>query len=345
MPDDPKITAILPCFNHARFLKERVESVLKQTRPVDQIIFLDDASTDRSTDLAKKLLKGFPGKLSFYANRYNSGSPFAQWNKGVELAEHELIWIAETDDSCDPRLIEALYSSVASRSVVLGYAQSKYIDEKGKEIGTALSYTDRLWPNAFRHSFSMQGTQFNWNYMVGLNAIPNASAVLFRKDAYLSAGGANEAMRFCGDWDVWIRMCSRGRVEFISDELNYFRCHRSTSRAAGYTPKAAAEYFACRLSACVEEKAKGSSSLSAFDMIKGLLNASQQWHWNQAIRSLSLSALPEARRRYQELGRFPTLNKCAWLILAGLCLFQSSKGRLYSLPRRLARPPKKLGLF
>ncbi len=337
MSDRPGITAVLPCYNHARFLEERIGSLLSQTHPVNQIVFLDDASTDGSAELAEKLLKVFPGQVDIYVNSFNSGSPFAQWNKGVTLAEHELIWIAETDDSCDPRLIETLYSSILNSGAVLSYAQSRYISDDGQDLGSVLSYTDRLWPNAFRDCFSMDGAQFNWRYMVGLNAIPNASAVLFRKDAYHSAGSANEAMRFCGDWDAWIRTCSMGRVEFISDELNYFRCHASTSRATGYTPKAAAEYFACRLSAYLRDIQTGSSALSAIDVMKCFLDPTEQWQWNQVVRSLSLNSLPEAKGRYQELSCFPVLDSRAWTMLRVLCSVQEVRSQLSALPRRLAR--------
>lgn len=346
MNERPGITAVLPCFNHARFLEERIESVLSQTHPVNQIVFLDDASTDESAELAGKLLKSFPGQVDVYVNSLNSGSPFAQWNKGVSLAKHNLIWIAETDDSCDPQLIETLYSSILKSRAVISYAQSRYVSDDGQDLGSAISYTDRFWPNAFQHSFSIDGAEFNWRYMVGLNAIPNASAVLFRKDAYLSAGLANEAMRFCGDWDAWIRICSKGNVEFISDELNYFRFHASTSRAAGYTPKAAAEYFGCRLNAYLRSNETGSSALSVTDMIKGFLDPSEQWRWNQVVRSLSFNSLPEAKSHYQELSCFPRLGKGPWSVLQAFYFVQELKGRLNALPRRLARILlKRLGLL
>lgn len=346
MPVDAKITAILPCFNHARFLEERIESVLSQTHPVNQIIFLDDASSDGSVDLARKLLRKFHGQVVFDVNSVNSGSPFAQWNKGVRLAQYELIWIAETDDSCDPRLIETLYSSILDNRAVIAYAQSRYVSDDGRDLGSALSYTDWLWPNAFQLSFAMDGAQFNRRYMVGLNAIPNASAVLFRKDAYLFAGGANEAMRFCGDWDAWTRICSKGSVEFVSDELNYFRCHASTTRAAGYSPKAAAEYFGCRLNAYLRSNETGSSAMSVTDMIKGFLDPSEQWQWNQVVRSLSFNSLPEAKNRYQELSCFPRLGNGPWSVLQAFYFVQELKGRLNALPRRLARILlKRLGLL
>ena len=336
MPDDLKITAILPCFNHAQFLEERIQSVLGQTHPVDQIVFLDDASTDGSADLAKKLLARFPGEVDYRINTINSGSPFAQWNAGVSLAKHELIWIAETDDSCDYRLIERLYAALVNSGAVLGFAQSRYISDDGRDLGSALSCTDGLWLNAFRHSFSMDGAQFR-RYMVGLNAIPNASAVLFRKSAYLSAGGANPAMRFCGDWDAWIRICSKGRVEFVSDQLNYFRCHASTSRAAGYTPKAAAEYFACRLSAYSRDSNPGSSTLSAIDVIKGFIVPGGQWQWIQVVRSLSLDCLTEAKGCYQKLSFFPIISNGAWIMLRILYFFQEARANLTAQRLRLAR--------
>lgn len=342
----PKVTAILPCFNHAQFLEERIQSVLGQTHQVDQIVFLDDASTDGSIDIGRKLLARFIGEVNYCVNTINSGSPFAQWNLGVSLANHELVWIAETDDSCDYRLIETIYAALVNSGAVLGYAQSRYIGDDGRDLGSALSYTDRLWPNAFRHSFSTDGAQFNWRYMVGLNAIPNASGVIFRKDTFLSAGKANEAMRFCGDWDVWIRICAKGKVVFLSDELNYFRCHSSTTRATGYTPTAAAEYFACRLVACIGQTTTRSSSLSPIALIKGLLDAREAWQWDQAIQSLSLDSLAAARSRYQELRSFPVLSQMTWLTLRLLLVYGDIRDRVTSLMNKLdCKLSKVLRLF
>jgi glycosyltransferase involved in cell wall biosynthesis len=337
MPENPKISAILPCFNHAQFLEERIESVLGQTHPVDQIVFLDDASIDGSADLASKLLARFPGDVDYCINTINSGSPFAQWNAGVSRAKHDLIWIAETDDSCDSRLIQKLYVALVNSGAVLGYAQSRYTGDDGRDLGSVLSYTDRLWPNAFRDSFLMDGAQFNWLYMVGLNAIPNASAVLFRKDAFLSAGSANDGMRFCGDWDAWIRICAKGKVIYISDELNYFRCHPSTSRASGYTPNAAAEYFACRLVACIKRNNTELSSFTATDLIMGLFNPRDRWQWHQVVQSLDLDSLPEARSRYLGLPNIPVLSEKTWLILQAIYLSQDINGRFASLYKKLMR--------
>jgi hypothetical protein len=141
-------------------------------------------------------------------------------------------------------------------------------------------------------------------------------------------------MLFCGDWDSWIRVCSTGRVVFVSDELNFFRCHASTSRAVGYIPSAAAEFFACRLLACIGIAAP---SLSGIDLIQGFLDPRKRWQWNHVIRSLSFGYFSEARSRYYELPNFPVLSNNAWLILQILLFWIAFIRRIPLLSSKLIR--------
>ena len=338
----PKVTAILPCFNHSQFLEERIHSVVTQTHPVDQIVFLDDASSDRSVFLAKKLLLYFPGQVDYHIRTKNSGSPFVQWNTGVTLAKHELIWIAETDDTCDPRLIENLYNDIERHEAVLAFSQSRSIDELGKDLGSAASYTDDLWPGGFVGSFSMDGEKFNAIYMTRQNVIPNASAVLFKKFAYISAGLANESMRFCGDWDAWIRICAQGKVRFNANELNYFRCHPSTTRARGYTPIANAEYFACRLRACMGTDKPSFRALSAWNLLYVILDPLTRSKWHHAIHTLNLALLPDAKASYKELVGLPVLDESAWRSLSFIYIFENVLNRIHILLIKLTRLPVSL---
>lgn len=65
---ESKILVILPCYNHAKFLPERIASVLGQTHPVSEIIFLDYASIDGSVDVAKSLLSGCVIEVRYRVN-------------------------------------------------------------------------------------------------------------------------------------------------------------------------------------------------------------------------------------------------------------------------------------
>src|ERR1035441_8594166 len=102
----PKVSIVVPNYNHARFLRRRVESVLRQTFQDFEVILLDDCSTDDSRSILSKYADDPRVRIEF--NEVNSGSPFKQWNKGVELALGEYVWIAESDDYADERLLEKL---------------------------------------------------------------------------------------------------------------------------------------------------------------------------------------------------------------------------------------------
>src|SRR5579859_5558884 len=102
----PKVSVVIPNYNHARFLRKRIDSVLQQTFQDFELILLDDCSTDDSRSILSSYAADPRVRLEF--NEANSGSPFRQWNKGVRLALGKYIWIAESDDYADTRLLERL---------------------------------------------------------------------------------------------------------------------------------------------------------------------------------------------------------------------------------------------
>jgi len=91
----PAVSVIVPNYNHARFLRRRVETILAQTFQDFELILLDDCSTDDSRSVLRQYSSDPRVRLEF--NEVNSGSTFKQWNKGVRLAQGKYIWIAESD--------------------------------------------------------------------------------------------------------------------------------------------------------------------------------------------------------------------------------------------------------
>jgi glycosyltransferase involved in cell wall biosynthesis len=245
--DQPNITAILPCYNHASFLADRISSVLNQTLPVSQIIFLDDASTDESVSLAMQLLDGCPVDVKFNFNSRNSGSPFIQWNKGVHLADHDLIWIAETDDSCHPSLLYSLFHALQQSQARIAFANSLVMGEDGD---LRQRFTDYL-PAQFRPLFLkgrvFSAPDFSIKYLSAINLIPNASAVLFSRELYLESGGAPPGFRYAGDWVAWLSMAKLSDIAFVSNPYNYYRSHPAVSRNYSATDNYLCEVFEARV--------------------------------------------------------------------------------------------------
>src|SRR5579872_4420041 len=131
MNKHPKVSVIIPNYNHAKFLVQRIESVLNQTFTDFEIILMDDKSTDNSLEIIERY-RHYPKLSKIILNETNSGSTFKQWNKGIREAKGEYIWIAESDDYADEKFLENLVSIIESNgNVGMAYCQSFDVDDKG----------------------------------------------------------------------------------------------------------------------------------------------------------------------------------------------------------------------
>jgi glycosyltransferase involved in cell wall biosynthesis len=224
----PLISIIIPNYNHAEFLEQRILSVINQTFQDFELILLDDCSTDESSVILDRY-KNHPKVSNVLYNTSNSGSTFSQWNKGVDIATSEWINIAESDDYSDSRFLEKLIALTEHDSqIVLAYCQSNKVDRFGNYHGDWSTQTKNLPALPFDVNFIMEGEKFVDEFLIKTNYIPNASAVIFRKSVYLKAGGANPSIEKCGDWYIWIRVLLLGKVGFVCEALNNFRFHANS---------------------------------------------------------------------------------------------------------------------
>ena len=130
----PKVSIIIPNYNHARYLRQRIDSVLQQTYQDFEIILMDDCSTDESRTILSEYAGDPRVRIEF--NEKNSGSPFRQWRKGIALATGRYIWIAESDDYADETLLEALVSRLdADSSITLCNCRSWRVTPEGNIVG------------------------------------------------------------------------------------------------------------------------------------------------------------------------------------------------------------------
>jgi glycosyltransferase involved in cell wall biosynthesis len=239
----PHVTVIVPNYNHARYLGQRINSILTQTYKDFEVILLDDASTDESREVLTRY-RGLPNVRLIF-NQRNSGSTFIQWNRGVREAQGEYVWIAESDDYADPRFLERMVACLdAHPDVGLAYCQSCVVDEEGVNHGSLIAYYDDVDVLRWRSDFVADGQQECARYLVVKNTIPNASAVLMRRRAYLEAGGADDTMRLAGDWLQWAKILMITKMAFIAEVLNFYRSHTGTVRTSYLeTPRALKEFL------------------------------------------------------------------------------------------------------
>ncbi len=222
----PQVSVIIPNYNHASFLQKRIESVLQQTYQDFEVIYLDDASTDHSNQVFARFADD--PRIRAYFNETNTGIPGKQWNKGVREARGDYVWIAESDDYADEHFLERLVTQLeAHPSAGLVYCQSLVVDEHDQIVGSYDHHAEDLDASRWKQNFFNVGKDECNNFLLYKNTIPNASAVLFRKRIYENAGYADEWVRYCGDWLLWVKMLMLSDLVFVAQPLNYHRRHEN----------------------------------------------------------------------------------------------------------------------
>lgn len=222
----PKVSIIVPNYNYDCYLTERLESIAQQTYQDFEIILLDDHSTDGS----RKIIQEFAAKETRVAhvifNEQNSGSPFAQWKKGLDYAQGEYIWIAEADDSADIHFIEYLLNYLEMYpQATLATSASVMIGKNGNILQKDYDHWRRRKHIHKRKATLYNGVEFVCHNMYWRNWIYNASGVIFKKKAIDEQALAALNMRYSGDWLFWINIAMQGKIIEVHQRLNYFRFH------------------------------------------------------------------------------------------------------------------------
>ncbi len=211
---NPKVSIIIPNYNHKLFLQERLDSVFNQTFQDFEVILLDDASTDGSAELLKNY-QNHPKVSHLIINTINSGSPFKQWQKGIALAKGDYVWIAESDDTNSFYFLEKCLSGIKGSSTIGMITTSLSIfDQHNAEIFTPLK-------NGIHN-----GLKLIPHKMLKGNNVRNASGVVFlRESVDIKILNKITEYRICGDWWIWLHVLKNYELYFIDKPLTNYRKH------------------------------------------------------------------------------------------------------------------------
>lgn len=229
---DKRVSVVIPNYNYGKYIASRIDSVVKQTYPIYELIVLDDCSTDNSVDVIEKKLDETREKhpeieISFVKNKVNSGKAISQWKKGFKLARGDYVWIAEADDSCSKRFLEEAMKGFDDPEVVLSYTESMLINGAGIMIAPNFRWSrDREKTGHYKKSYIKDGFREVEEIMAIRCTIPNVSAVVFKREDRLMEY-LDEAEKFTqvGDWYFYVRTLDKGRISYNKKALNRFRIH------------------------------------------------------------------------------------------------------------------------
>lgn len=222
------VSVIIPNYNHAPFLKQRIESVLNQSLQDFELVILDDCSTDNSREIIEGY-RGHPKIKHIIYNDTNSGSTFKQWEKGINLSQGEHIWIAESDDFCTPDFLEKLLFHVKwKEDTALAFCNSN-IWENDLIIGNSKNWSAVYRENELLNESGIyEGKVFCEKYLINHCIISNVSSVLF-KSSVIKEYQFN-GLSFCEDWLLYLTVLQNNTFIYVKDSLNFFRKHDQTVR-------------------------------------------------------------------------------------------------------------------
>ncbi len=220
------VSVIIPNYNHSKFLKKRIESVLNQSYQNFELIILDDCSTDNSRDVIKQY-RSDPHISHIIFNEQNSGSPFFQWQKGIELAKYDFIWIAESDDYADPSFLETLLPFLmVNENIGVAYTDSNIVDADDvihnnyyKKYRNSHFKTDK-----WNHDYIKTGIEEIEENLFFECTINNTSAMIFKKKLikYVNFNYLKK-FKYCGDWFFFISLLTHCDIAYKKDALNFFK--------------------------------------------------------------------------------------------------------------------------
>jgi len=202
-PETATVAVVIPTFNQARFLSDAITSVLAQTRQADEIIVVDDGSTDDPAAVVAQ----FPKVLLIrQENRGLSGAR----NTGLRNSTSSHVVFLDSDDRLMPKAIEAGLACIASRpDCAFVYGGFHLISESGRIIGP--DYVDSIDGDAHL-AFLRQG-------------ISTPSMVLFRRDCLLEADGFDETLRRVEDRDLYLRITQKYPIAGHKEIVTEYRRH------------------------------------------------------------------------------------------------------------------------
>ncbi|PKH67676.1 hypothetical protein CXF59_07155 [Flavobacterium sp. ALD4] len=223
-----KLSVIIPSYNHAEFLMERLESIYNQTYKDWEAIIIDDQSIDNSVEFITKFIDKNPKfKVKhFIVNDKNSGSGYYSWHKGIELAETKYIWIAETDDYSEPTFLEELVCILDQNDkIALAFCGNNYV-EKDEIIYDSTNRIKDL--NVETGECKVIDNKVFLNRMPFNTYITNGSSVVFRKPKF-EIPKELFTNRLCSDIFLWSYLLQSSSVVFLNKNLNFFRRHEGST--------------------------------------------------------------------------------------------------------------------
>ncbi len=198
------ISIVLPVYNGERFMKESIDSVIRQTYQNWELIIVDDCSSDQTGTICDSYCRS-DDRIHYYRNEKNLRLP-GNLNRGFSLTKGEYLTWTSDDNRYRPNALEVMLNHLKNDSKAeFVYASYQIIDEKGDKIGEFLA------------------DQKGRDHILGSNVV--GACFLYTRNAYEAVGDYDQDLLLVEDFDYWQRMFQKFSGSAISEVLYDYRWH------------------------------------------------------------------------------------------------------------------------
>ena len=310
---NPRVSVVIPSYNHAAFVGAAIQSVIAQTRRPHALLVIDDGSVDNSPQVIARELAAasFPCELIVRRNRGLS----ATLNEGLDRTSGDYFAYLSSDDLWAPdrlrRGIEALERDPAT---VMAFGAGTIIDAFGKILST--------WGSNYHRAV------LTVDDLLRFRSIPLSSTVTYRRSAVESIRW-NETSPM-EDYEMYLRLAASGRFVYIEEPLGSWRMH--ASNVSKDLPTMLHEALATQRRVAsdigVSDEELRSYAARVRFAYGGFFLQAHAWRQGALLTLENLSGTPSATALVRRLGR----------ILVPPALVSARRALLDSLSRGIRRP-------
>lgn len=234
------VSVVVPSYNYAKYLDQRMASLINQTYQNLEILIIDDCSTDNSVEVLRRY-ESHP-KVKLVIREQNGGWVVVN-NQGIEMSSGEFVLFAQCDDDCDLRMVERLVDAMkAYPTAGIAFCRSLLVNEQDRVLGNDFVIRERSFRDRCAMDTLITGVEMS-RFLLHSCVIPNLSAALIRRECFSTIGNFTSSYRVSGDWDWFFKIALQYDVAYVAEPLNKFKQHENTIRSLTKGRVVYEEYF------------------------------------------------------------------------------------------------------
>jgi glycosyltransferase involved in cell wall biosynthesis len=280
MVEEPHVSVIMNCYNGERYLREAIDSVYAQSYKNWEIIFFDNASTDRTSQIAQS----YDSRLKYFRAKVNTHLGPAR-NMALEKARATYIAFLDSDDIYLPYTLSRQVELMETDNYGLVYAETIIIDEYGKKIKQ----------KKLRYNSGFILDKLLKRYEISM------CSVMIRRSVIDEEGlKFGEELQYCPEHNLFMKIAARHKIGVIHDSIVKYRWSSSSlsrqtrhlvSKEVGYTLDELQKLYPEVINSCSEAMVAARAKLNYYDAVN-LINEGDY----PAARSI---LMPVVTRRWE----------------------------------------------